>query len=114
MVNTMSMKETFESLIAKFNGKVESDPKLAHELDGITKKVNIDLKSEHYSFMLKDARAQAFADGHLDDADVTIISDPETVQGLLDRRIRPMKAFALKKVRIKGSIEDVMHLRKLF
>jgi putative sterol carrier protein len=41
-------------------------------------------------------------------------SDPRTIDELFTGKMKPMKAWALRKVVIKGSLEDVMKLRKFF
>ena len=38
----------------------------------------------------------------------------EYLQELIDGTLRPMKAYVTKKIRIKGKIEDIMHLKALF
>ena len=110
----MTIEEAIHGMIDGFHSKAENDPKLREELAGITKKVNLDLGSEKYSFILEDARIHSLSDGLFDEADVTILSDPETIQGLISRRIKPMKALALRKLRVKGDIQDLMRFRKLF
>ncbi len=55
-----------------------------------------------------------FQAGGLDNPDITLFSDPETIAGIIEGKIKPMKAFALRKVRVKGEIEDILRLRKLF
>jgi putative sterol carrier protein len=50
----------------------------------------------------------------VENPDITITSDPKTVEELITGKMKPMKAWALKKIRIKGSLEDVMRLRKFF
>ncbi|MDH7508282.1 MAG: SCP2 sterol-binding domain-containing protein [Methanomassiliicoccales archaeon] len=110
----MTLKELLNDSINKFNKKVSSDAQLQKELIGIRKKVLIDLGSEKYNFSLEENRISSVNDGEIADPDITVFSDPETFSGILSGRIKPMKAYALRKIRIKGSLEDLMHLRKLF
>jgi putative sterol carrier protein len=110
----MPVKELLQQTVVKFNNKVDSDAKLRAELEGINRKVNVDLESERYSFLLKDCHASEIKDGLLPDADITVISDPQTVEDLMSGKMKVMKAWATKKLKVKGSIEDVLRLRKLF
>jgi putative sterol carrier protein len=103
-----------QELVGKFNEKVENDDKLRDELKGMDKRVLIDLESEKYHFRLQDQKIDGIQEGDITDPDVTVNSDPETMQGLLDGTIKPMKAFALRKVRFKGNLDDLLRLRKLF
>lgn len=103
-----------QELVGKFNEKVKEDEILREDLKGMDKKVLIDLESEKYHFRLQDQKIDGIEEGEIPDPDITINSDPETMQGILDGTIKPMKAFALRKVRFKGNIDDLLRLRKLF
>jgi putative sterol carrier protein len=111
---TMTVEPLLRDLIEKFNEKSDNDKALRAELEGMDKKVMLDLGSEVYNFHLHDRKAQDFKEGRLENADLTMTSDPETIQGIIEGKIKPMKAFALRKVRIKGDLNDVLRLRKLF
>jgi putative sterol carrier protein len=110
----MTVEPLLKDLVDKFNVKVEQDEKLRTELDGMDKTVLIDLESETYNFHLHDQKITDFQSGTIDAPDITLQSDPETIQGLIEGKIKPMKAFALRKVRVKGELDDILKLRKLF
>jgi len=110
----MTLKELLNESVNKFNEKVAKDARLQRELDGIKKKVLIDLGTEKYNFSLEEKRILPVNDGEIADPDIIVSSDPETLEGVLSGKIKPMKAWALRKIRIKGSLEDIMHLQKLF
>jgi putative sterol carrier protein len=110
----MTVEPLLQDLVRKFNEKVQSDDKLRCELDGMDKKVLIDLETEKYNFHMCDKMINDFQSGSITDPDITLESDPETIQGLIEGKIKPMKAFALRKVRVKGEIDDILRLRKLF
>ncbi len=109
------MREQLEGLIAKFNARVEKDAKLREELRGIERTVVLDLKDgTAYHFVLKDAHVDTLLEGGADGADLTIISDRKTVQGLLAGEIGPFKAYATGKLKVKGDLEDLLRFRKFF
>jgi putative sterol carrier protein len=110
----MTVKPIFEEIIVKFHAKVVKDAALQKELEGISKSVNIDLGTETYSFLLSDKKVTDFKEGLLPTADIIITSDPQTITDLYTGKMKVMKAWALKKVRIKGKIEDVLKFRKFF
>lgn len=110
----MAVKDSIQQMIDKFNSRVENDEKLKRELSGIMRRVNIDLRTESYSFVLEEGRIHSFDDGMVDDADILLTSDKDTMEGLISGKIKPMKALALRKLKIKGEIEDLMRFRKLF
>ena len=110
----MTVEPLLRDLIEKFNAKTDNDESLRSELQGMDKKVLMDLGSEVYSFHLHDCKAHDFKEGGLESPDLVLTSDPETIQGIIEGKIKPMKAFALRKVRVKGDLNDVLRLRKLF
>jgi len=110
----MTIEPLLKDLVNRFNDKVETDEKLRAELNGMDKKVLIDLESETYSFRLHDQKISEFQSGPMDAPDISLQSDPETLKAIIEGKMKPMKAFALRKVRIKGNIDDMLRLRKLF
>ncbi|MFW5914635.1 MAG: SCP2 sterol-binding domain-containing protein [Thermoplasmatota archaeon] len=108
----MSVEHRIQEMIDRFQSRVENDPELREELMGLRKKVHLDLGEEQYRFVLEDGQVHSFSHGGFDDADIRVMSDPETVEGLLTKRIRPMKALARRRLRFEGEVEDLMRFRK--
>ena len=102
----MSMQQEIQEVIDRFHRRKEVEP--------LSKSFNLDLGTESYSLKLKDAKIYYFEPGLLDDADVTVTTTPENLQGLIDGTLRPMRAYVLKKIAVKGKIDDLMFLKKLF
>jgi len=110
----MNAEETLRGFIDRFNERARNDPELAREIAGMDKKAVVDLTTEVWSFHLRDGQVHDLQSGAIENPDITITTDQETFEALVDGRIKPMKAFALRKVRIKGDIDDILRLRKLF
>jgi len=110
----MAMQEQIQALIDKFHRKMEKEPDVKKEIEHLEKSFNIDLGSESYSMKLKNAQIYDFVPQLLPEADVTLTTTPENLQGLIDGTLRPMRAYVLKKVQIKGKIDDLMFLKKFF
>jgi putative sterol carrier protein len=110
----MSMEASIQELINKFHRKMEKDEQARQEIMPLKKTINIDLGAECYSLKLENAQINDFIPQMLDDADVTLTTTPESLQGLIDGTLRPMKAYVTKKITIKGKIQDLMFLRKFF
>lgn len=109
------MKDLIEEAVQKFNEKARTDEKLRRELEGVERKVLIDLKDgTRFHFVLKDREIGGVGDGPIDAPDITILSDAATLTALLRREMGPMKAYATQKLKIKASLEDVLRLRKFF
>ena len=110
----MTMHDTIQEMIDKFHRKMENDEKVRAEVEPIYKRLNIDLGTESYSMILDHGEIKEFKDELLEESDITLISTPEYMQALIDGTLRPMKAYITGRIKIKGKLEDVMHLRKLF
>lgn len=109
------IEELINGAIAKFNARVESDAVLQKELDGMKRTVQVELKDgRSFCFSLQDNRMGDFHEGRLENPDIKIVSDEATLSGLLTGTVRPMKAWATKKVQFKASLEDLMRIRKFF
>ena len=109
------IEERINGAIAKFNARVESDAVLQRELDGMKRTVQVELKDgRSFCFSLQDNRMGDFHEGRLENPDIKIVSDEATLSGLLTGTVRPMKAWATKKVQFKASLEDLMRIRKFF
>jgi len=109
------MREELEALVARFNARATSDPRLRAELQGIQRTVVLDLKDgTKFHFTLKDAHVDGILDGGVDRPDLTITSDTDTVKGLLAGEIGPFKAYATGRLKVKGDIEDLLRFRKFF
>ena len=114
LVKSMSMQQEIQAVIDRFHKKMEKDPELKKDVQHLVKVFNLDLGDESYTLRLKDARIYAFEEGLDENADVTVITTPDNLRGLIDGTLRPMRAYVLKKIQIKGKIDDLMVLKKLF
>jgi len=109
------MRDLLEGIIAKFNAKVDSDPKLSEEIGDLEKTVLIELKDgTQWHFTLKDRHVAALLDGGIERADITLITDADTLRALILREMGPFKAYATGKLRFKGSLDDLARFRKFF
>jgi len=109
------MRELLEQAITKFNDKARTDAKLQAELDGIERKVLVDCKDgPKFNFLLRDRQIGPLLEGPVEAPDVIILSDSVTLTALLKKEMGPMKAYAMQKLKVKASLEDVLRLRKFF
>lgn len=109
------MRELLEDAIRKFNAKAQTDEKLRRELEGVERKVFVDLKDgPKYHFVLKHMEIGAVGEGPIDSPDITILSDTATLTAVLRKEMGPMKAYATQKLKLKASLDDLLRLRKFF
>ena len=110
----MSMQQEIQNVIDRFHRKMEKDPEVRREVEPLQKTFNLDLGTESYTLKLKDARIYCFEPGMDENADVTVTTTPDNLMGLIDGSLRPMRAYVLKKIQVKGKIDDLLFLKKLF
>jgi putative sterol carrier protein len=110
----MSMEASIQELIDKFHRRMEKDEQAKAEVMPIKKTMNIDLGAERYSMKLENAQVYDYKPEMLEAADITIITTPESLQGLIDGTLRPMKAYVTKKILVKGKVQDLLFLKKFF
>lgn len=103
-----------QETVDRFNARVAKDPNLCKELENLKKTVQLELGCEQYYFVLERSKVERLFEGTIPNPDITIISDPDTVIKLFNGEMKIMKAWALKKVKVKGSLDDMMRLRKFF
>ena len=110
----VNIEETLRTLIARFNSKASEDEKLRTELEGMTRKIEVEMRDgESYNFVLENTQLINFSKGRIDEPDIRIISDTKSFEALINREMGPMKALVTGKVRIEASLEDKLRLRKI-
>jgi putative sterol carrier protein len=109
------IEDILGDVISRFNEKAATDEKMRSELAGVNRTILIVLDDgRNFNFTLADSKASNLIVGSIANPDISIESDERTIEALYKGDMRVMKALALKKVRIKGSIEDLLRLRKFF
>lgn len=110
----MTMEPKIQLMIDKFHRRMEKDPEAKEKVMPVKKTLNIDLGTEQYSLRMENAQIHDFKPGLLSESDITVTTTPENLDALIDGTLRPMRAYLTRKVQIKGKIEDLLHLKKLF
>ena len=109
------VEEFIREMIQKFNEKAASDPKFESELKGLRKVVQVVVTDgETFNFILENARVGPLGKGAIANPDIMVSGSTETYDQLRSGELRPMKAYATRKLQVKGSLEDVLRLRKFF
>lgn len=110
----LTSREIIQKMIDKFGRKMARDEMARAEVEPIVKTLNIDLGDETFNLKLEHAEVTVFEDGLLEQADITLKTTKEYLGQIVDGTLRPMRAYVTKKIVIKGKIEDIMHLKKMF
>ena len=109
------VEQILRGTIDRFNKKAAEDPKLAQELAGVRKVVQVEVTDgDWYHFVLENSRVAGLQKGSTETPDIRVIASTETLQQLYSGELRAMKAYVTKRIQIKGSVEDLLRLRKFF
>jgi putative sterol carrier protein len=109
------VEEILRDVIDRFNRKVDEDPKLAGELAGLRRTIQVDVTDgETYHFVLENSRVGPLQKGGATGPDIRISASAETFAKLYKGELRAMKALATKQIRINASFEDMLRFRRLF
>jgi putative sterol carrier protein len=107
------LEEVLKEWLEKVKKKVEEDENIQKDLkdfDGIFQ-LNI-TDGESYHVAIKKGEIGELEKGKSEDPRLSVTSDAETLNALMSGEMSAMKAFALRKIRLKGSFEDIIRLRK--
>ncbi len=108
------MEDRIRGLVERFNRKVAEDEGLHRELEGVDRTIVIEAGDERYHLRLLGGRIGEVIRGEVSNPDIRVSADRATMEGLLERRIPPMKALATGKLKVKASLDDMFRLRKIF
>ena len=109
------VEQFLKDMIDKFNAKSAAEPAFEKEMQGMKKVVQIDVTDgEKYFFTLENSRIGPMSKGTIPNPDIAVIGSTETFMQLKSGELRPMKAYALRKLQVKGKLEDILKLRKFF
>jgi len=102
-------------VIDRFNRKAEEDPKLASELAGLRRTIQVEVTDgETFHFVLENSRVGPLQKGAIAGPDIRVSASADTFTRLYKGELRAMKALATKQIRINASFDDMLRFRKLF
>ncbi|MDD4307886.1 MAG: SCP2 sterol-binding domain-containing protein [Thermoplasmata archaeon] len=100
--------------IEKFRKKIAEDKELQKELATEVRHVNVDTTdNEGFSFILDKGEIKNFRRGKHDAAEITLHATTQDFKLLFTGELKPMKAWATKRLKFDASLDDVMKLKKL-
>ncbi|UCE45867.1 MAG: SCP2 sterol-binding domain-containing protein [Methanobacteriota archaeon] len=109
------MEDLIRGAIDRFNAKARDNAELADELRGVSKLIQVELEDgDVYHFKLENGVVDTLEMGAVDDPDIRVIASADTLRRLWSKELRVMKAIVTKKLQVKGSMEDLLRLRRFF
>jgi hypothetical protein len=111
------MMEFIEDMVNKFNQKVDESEKMFEKLKDISRTIQIELdETIFYHMRMVNGRIIEFLPEAVKEPevpDVRILSDTVTFEGIMNKTVKPLKAYALNKIKVKGALKDRLLLKDL-
>ena len=112
-----NMMDLLENMVNKFNQKVDESEKLFDKLREISRTIQVELDDNVFYHMrmvngkIVEIIPEAVKDPEL--PDLRILTDSATFEGIMNKTVKPLKAYALQKIKIKGALKDRLLLKDL-
>jgi putative sterol carrier protein len=108
------MEEILKSWIEKARERIAGNEKIREEVKEFEGAFQLEITDgQDYYVMMKDSEIGDLTPGKAEKPRFVLISDTATLEALLNREIAIWKAVAKKKLSWKGSLDDVIRLRKI-
>lgn len=91
------------------------DPSVSESLRGFSKVVALDFPDLGLSYALhfEDGSVKRVESGVVEEADIRVSLPSSTFVNIVDKKTSPVKEYQLGKLKVKGSLSDLLKLRKL-
>ena len=109
--------DLLEDMVNKYNQKVDESEKLFEKLKEVTRTIQVELDDTVFYHMrmvggkIVEIVPEAIKEPEF--PDLRILSDVATFEGILNKTVKPLKAYALKKIKIKGALKDRLLLKDI-
>lgn len=114
MSDEIDGKKVIEEMVNKFKTEIENDEKLREKVKDYNRTIVVDFKEgDSYNTEFKSGEIGDFKEGTIEDADITITTDPETLHNLLKGNIGAMEAYAKNKIKIDASLTDMLKIKDM-
>jgi len=110
------MLDILKRISENVNSRIETDPKVREAIVEKDRTVVLNFTDIDRSYVLsvKDGRMEEPIEGTIDDPTLRVTTDTDTMKKLIDRKMNPLMAYAMRKIRVEGPVEEIMMLKDLF
>jgi len=109
------MIEKLRKITVNVNRKVETDEKLKEIVKAKDRTIVLTFTDEKtYLITIKDGKVLDPVEGSVDEPTLKVTTDVQTMEKLMSRKLNPIMAYAMKKIRVDGPIDEVMLLKDFF
>ena len=101
-------------LLDRIKGRFD-EPSIQESFKGFTKKIMFDFTDtkEQYLLSVVDGKQASVEKSSPQAADVLVTISTDTLAGIMNRKTNPVTAYMTRKIKVKGSMDDLMKLQKI-
>jgi putative sterol carrier protein len=109
------MLDVLKEMTVKVNEKIENDPKVKEMAEAKDRTILLKITDEgEYILEVKGGRVLEPVEGTMDNATIVVKTDRATFEKLVQRKLNPLMAYAMKKIKVIGPMDDIMILKDFF
>jgi putative sterol carrier protein len=92
-----------------------SEPAIQESFKGFTKKILFDFTDtkEQYLISVEDGKTATLEKVAAGAGDVVVTTTTDILSGIINKTVNPVTSYVMRKLKVKGSMEDLMKLQKL-
>ncbi len=115
MADKDEVKKMLEDMVLKYREKLEKDDKVSKKLKDFERNISINFKDDgNYHFKISEGSVGDIKEGALNDAEISITTDTDTIKALMAGEMRGMEAYARKLVKVDASFLDMLKIKEMF
>jgi putative sterol carrier protein len=108
----MSMMETLQGMCKEVNRRIDTDPRVRDVANQKDRLMVLEFSDERtYTLEVKGGRMLEPREGGVDSPTIRVITDTQTFEKVLNKKMNPLMAYAMKKIKAVGPLDEVMVLK---
>ena len=109
------MLDVLNNMVENVNKKIEAEPKIREIAEAKDRTLLLKFTDEkEYIIEIKDGKVLDAREGTMDNATVVVKTDVATFQKMIQKKLNPLMAYAMKKIKVIGQMDDIMILKDFF
>ncbi len=110
MTSKKDVEEAFKIVIKKFD-----DPNLKPRFEGYTKIMQFTFPDINLTYLIKvlNGKVASFKEEKIENPDIDVTIESRVFMDILNKKINPMKAYTMGKLKAKGKLTDLLKLQKI-
>jgi putative sterol carrier protein len=109
------MLDILKEMAVNVNQKIETDQKVKEMAEEKDRTILLKFTDEkEYILEMKDGKVLEPREGTMDNATIVVKTDTKTFEKLTQKKLNPLMAYAMKKIKVIGPMDEIMILKDFF